>query len=80
MVEELLLSQKVSLPLQCSIILIVFFVFSVASIVVGDKVKTRIEHYDGKSKPDQVNDNQLFKYVSFNMCKSNSPVMSLPFD
>ena len=67
MVEELLLSQKVSLPLQCSIILIVFFVFSVASIVVGDKVKTRIEHYDGKSKPDQVNDNQLFKYVSFNI-------------
>ena len=67
MVEELLLSQKVSLPLQCSIILIVFFVFSVASIVVGEKVKTRIEHYDGKSKPDQVNDNQLFKYVSFNI-------------
>lgn len=25
----------------------------VASIVVGEKVKTRIEHYDGKSKPDQ---------------------------
>ena len=41
-----------------------FFVFSVASIVVGEKVKTRIEHYDGKSKPDQVSDNQLFKYVS----------------
>ena len=41
-----------------------FFVFSVASIVVGEKVKTRIEHYDGKSKPDQVSNNQLFKYVS----------------
>ena len=77
MVEELLLSQ---LPLQCSIILIVFFVFSVASIVVGEKVKTRIEHYDGKSKPDQVNDNQLFKYVSFFGFKSHSRVMSLPFD
>ena len=55
-----------------------FFVFSVASIVVGEKVKTRIEHYDGKSKPDQVSDNQLFKYVSF--FKSHSRVMSLPFD